>query len=129
MADRFIEENFLLSADNTDVLKTPSRLASIPRMGGLLLEMSASDLTSANQGKVTLQTPDGDTPAQGVLIPYNGLETGKGILNAYTKKVYGFRVQQGGHFIVNVDVTGTVLVYLRAVLYFPGFVPSQFTPV
>ena len=109
---QYIQETYLISADNSDVLKTPSRLSSIPYGGKLTVEVSASALTSANQLKLTVVTPDGDIPLDGVMIPAGSA----GALDTRTETVYTFVVEQGNHFVLKFDVTGSVVGICRVTL-------------
>jgi len=111
-----IIESYQTSADNTDLLKAPSRLAAIPENGTLTLEVSATAGTAANNAKVTVRTAEGDVPIREVLIPANGYDTTNSVLHGSTEWVVAMPVQQGQHVQIEVDVTGTVLVFVRATL-------------
>ena len=108
-----IQETFLLSATNTDVLVAPSRLAAIPYSGTLTLEMQADNQDHTNYFSVTLQLPNGDTPIDNQPIPKGATA---GAINADDKYVVSFPVAQGGHVLIACTETGTALMSLRATL-------------
>lgn len=113
-----IIESFVITADDADVLKAPSRLASIPEEGTLALEVSCTKSEAANHAELTVTLPDGENPVEGVRIPANGYNDGDDVLHDDTEFSLQFPAFQGGHFGVQVDVTGTVSVIVMATLVF-----------
>ena len=105
---RTIQETYLLTGSDTDILKAPSRLTSVPDNGLLVIEASSTHCDNANQGKLTVTTPDSEIPVDNQLIPANGYDSGGGILNDNSKEVIEVPVGQGGHVLVSYAETGTV---------------------
>lgn len=103
-----IKESFLLSASDTDVLDAPSRLAAIPYAGLMTIEASTTDCDATNNGVLTLQLPNGETPLQNVLIPANGVSTADAVLKTDTELMLQFPVAAGGHVLLQYTETGTV---------------------
>lgn len=103
-----IVETFALSADNTDILAAPSRLAAMPSDGTLIIEMSATEANGTNYGKVTIQLPDGSVPIDDQVLPANGMSTADGLIHDETALTLTAQVEQGGHVTVAYDETGTV---------------------
>lgn len=108
-----IVETFLLSASDTDLLASPSRLASIPYQGILHLEFQAQHNDASNYFEVTVQLPDGSTPLDGVRPP-KGVTAGG--INGNDKYQVSFPVTQGGHVTVACTETGTAILDARATL-------------
>ncbi len=108
-----IVEMFRIEATNADILLAPSRLASIPYNGTLILEFQCSSNTAASNAAVTVQLPDGSTPLDSVVIP-DGVTDGA--LNADDKYVVSLPATQGGHIIVGLVETGTTSTVIRATL-------------
>ncbi len=102
-----IKESFFLEASTADILAAPSRLNAIPRNGTLTIEMTASTLTAANQALVTLQTPDGDTPFEDLMIGFGQSSASAG-LDTRTETVVKMQVAQGGHVLLSYTEVGTV---------------------
>ncbi len=110
-----ITETFLVVATDADLLNAPSRLASIPYAGNLVLEAQASVLTATNRFLLTVEMPDGSTPVNGQLIPA-GAVAGGGVLNADDKWQMSFAAMQGAHFTIGLVEVGTCVVALRVTL-------------
>lgn len=108
-----IQETFILGADSEDVLKAPSRLAAIPFNGTLVIEISTSAATTANNGSLTIQLPDGEVPVDHVVIP--AVQT-SGSLDDRDKTMYVFPARQGGHFGLDWDQTGNAVGIMRVTL-------------
>jgi len=113
-----IQESHLISATNTDVLASPSRLASIPRGGILTLEWSAAESNPTNNYQITIQTPEGDVPVEDLIVPYNGLDSSNDTLYSETRLRHQFTASQGGHFLLSAVETGATRLYLVASLVF-----------
>lgn len=112
-----IKEFFYISASNTDLLAAPSRLAAIPKDGVLTLEFSALDSDSSNHYDLTIQTPEGDVPLDGVQVPASG-NTADVEFNRDTKLKLQFTARQGGHFLISLTETGTANMAVMATLTF-----------
>jgi hypothetical protein len=108
-----IAEFYRLDATNTDVLASPSRLASIPYSGNLILEMIAQQSDGTNQFNVTVQLPNGDVPLDSFLLPDSGVD---GAFNANDKYTVAFPVSQGGHVTINCTESGTAVMFIRCTL-------------
>lgn len=108
-----IVESYQITADNTDLLAAPSRLAAIPYDGQLVLEFQADVNDASNYWEVTIQLPDGSTPLNNVRIP-EGANAGS--VNLNDKYSLAFPVAQGGHVTVDCDETGTAVLDVRATL-------------
>lgn len=107
--------NILLSsritADVTDLL-ADTRLQTIPQLGILTMEFQADVAETANNATVTIQLPNGDTPFQDVMIPAHS--DGKaGSIDNRCELMMSYDIQQGGHPVISIDVTGTVIVAYR----------------
>lgn len=111
-----IKETYAITADDTDVLAAPSRLAAIPFNGVLTLEVSATVSNASNNAKLTIERPDGEVPVSDQLLPANGYDTSNDLINEETKMAFKFDASQGGHFRVALDVTGTIRVFVIATL-------------
>lgn len=118
MATRSITETFLLSANNTDVLKAPSRLSTAPRGAILVLECSALNASATNNGKISVTTPEGDLLVSEQIIPANGMSTTESVLDERTKMTAIIPVPQGGHVLVAYGETGTTVAFIKATLIF-----------
>ena len=98
----------LLSASDSDVLNN-TRLQTVPMGGMLTFEFQTSAFTAADQGAISLQMPNGDTPMNNQPIPA-GVTSGS--LNLNDKTQISQIVAQGGHTVFGVAITGTCdLVY------------------
>lgn len=108
----------LLSASDSDILQG-SRLQTVPQGGFLTFEFSAEECSATNNGKISVQMPNGDTPLNEVLIPANGYSVSDGVLNSNSKMQITLPVQQGGHAVVSYTETGTTVVAYR-ITYTPA---------
>ena len=104
-----IKEVFQLTADDTDLLAAPSRLAAIPYNGYLTVEVSATECNATNNFAITINKPDGSQPIEGQLVPANGFTTSDNVMHDDTKLMFRFSANQGGHFGIEMDETGTAL--------------------
>lgn len=111
-----IIEVFEGAADDNNIMAAPSRLNSIPYAGSLVLEMSCTQSDASNYVEVTVQMPNGEVPMEGVRVPANGYDTADDVLHNDTEFTLALPAPQGGHFNVDVNVTGTVRWLIRAVL-------------
>jgi len=107
-----------ISASNSDVLQG-TRLQTVPQGGFLTFEFSAEECSSANKAVVSVQMPNGDTPLNEVLIPFNAYDAANGVLHAQSKMQITLPVQQGGHAVVSITETGTTVVTFR-ITYTPA---------
>lgn len=112
-----IKESYQLTATNTDILAAPSRLSAIPRAGVLTAEFSATDADSTNFFTITCQTPEGDTPFEDLIVPYNGYSTEK-VLHRDTQLTFSFSAAQGGHFLFSATENGTGTLFIIFTLQF-----------
>lgn len=108
-----IAEWYTISATNSDLLSSPSRLASIPYSGVLTLEFQAEMSDDTNHYDVTLQLPDGSTPLDGTRMPKGATA---GAVNSRDKYQLSIPVSVGGHVTVNCVETGTAIMNIRATL-------------
>lgn len=94
------------AATNTDILNG-TRLATAPRNGRMLIEMSADVcVEGTNDAKVSVQLPGGDTPLDSVLVP---AATTAGSLDDRQSLRIEVPVQQGGQVLFSMTETGTVV--------------------
>jgi hypothetical protein len=108
-----IVETFDLTASDTDVLAAPSRLASIPYTGTLIIELQANANDGTNYWQVTIQLPNGDVPAERINVPA-GASTGG--MNSDDKYRLTIPVTTGGHVLVDALLTGATGLFVRATL-------------
>ena len=108
-----IVETYMLTADNTDILKAPSRLAAIPENGTLVIEAAADVCDATNNGRITMRAADGEVPLENCHGPACGT---KGMIDGNNEWVITTPVRQGNHVQLELDVTGTVQVTLRITL-------------
>lgn len=115
-----IKETYLLTGTNSDVLKSPSRLESMPATGTVTIEVSATECNATNSGQLEISTADGQTPVQTAFgyIPANGDSTSDATLNNETEQVWSIAVEQGGHLNLNYTENGAVLTLLTVTLDF-----------
>lgn len=113
-----IQEAYLLSGSDTDILKAPSRLQSSPDNALLVIDLSATKCDETNQGKISVTTPDGELPIDGQLIGANGFSDSNGLIHAETADRIIVPIQQGGHILVAYQETGETIVFARFTLYF-----------
>ena len=104
-----IVQSALLSATTSDILQG-TRLQTVPSNGILIFEISADLAAAANNYTATIQLPNGDTPANGVLVPASGTI---GMIDDRSKLMAAFRVGQGGHAVFSVTETGTAVLAYR----------------
>lgn len=110
-----IVETYLISATDADVLEAPSRLASIPSGGTLILEFQADTSDATNWFDLTIQLPNSTTPLKDVRIPGN-VTYGIGSWNMDDKYQVAFPVSVGGHVYVSLTLTGSATCMIRATL-------------
>lgn len=108
-----IVEYYRIDATDTDVLASPSRLASIPYNGVLYVEMQSQHNDGTNFFDVTIQLPDGSTPLDDVTIPAGATDTA---INMNDKYQVSFPVQQGGHVTIAATENGTAVMDMRVTL-------------
>jgi hypothetical protein len=108
-----IVETYQETATTTDILAAPSRLASIPYNGTLILEFISSAYSTTNAHRLTIQLPDGSTPLDGVGVPASQWAGG---FDGAQKYAVSFGVVAGGHVLVSTVLTGTSTLFVRATL-------------
>lgn len=113
-----IRESFLLAASDTDVLAAPSRLAAIPQAGTLTIEATSDACNAANNGKLTLQLPNGEIPFEDLHVPANGYSTASMVSHNETELIVSLGVAAGGHVLLQYTETGTVVTLLYVTLTF-----------
>jgi hypothetical protein len=102
-------------ASNADILQG-TRLQTVPMGGYLTFELQSSDNEEANNFKVSVQMPNGDTPLNDVNVSA-GVTTGG--LNNNDKMQITLPVAQGGHTVFSCTETGTARLTWR-VTYTPA---------
>lgn len=113
-----IQETFVLAASDADVLKSASRIQSVPENSLMIIEASATKSDAANNGKITLTTPDGIIPLDSQQIVANGYSASEAVLHRETSEIIELPVQQGGHVFLNYTASGTLLTAIRVTIYF-----------
>lgn len=106
-----IKESFLLGATDADILAAPSRLAAIPSAGVMTIEASCTDCDLTNNGTLTLQLPNGDTPFEDLHIPAVAPQGSAvdGVLDTHSELKISFNVAAGGHVGLAYTENGTVV--------------------
>jgi len=100
------------AASNTDILQG-TRLQTVPKNGILVFEIQAADNVAANNYVFTIQLPNGDTPANAVLVPAGATAGLAGIIDDRLAMKLRFRIGQGGHCVFSVTETGDTEVFSR----------------
>lgn len=113
-----IQESYIFTASNTDILAAPSRLSAIPRGGVLTLEFSSTQCDATNNFKITCQTPEGDVPFEDVIVPQNAYSDAENILHTDSRLRYQFTATQGGHFLLSATESGSANLYILCSLVF-----------
>lgn len=114
-----IVESGLISATNADILQG-TRLQTVPVVGTMLFQLSASDNNGTNNFTVSIQLPDGRTPLNGVLVPQGQDAAGTvGVLQTDFMLAYEARINQGGHVVFSATETGDTELFYR-IIYSPG---------
>ncbi len=93
------------AATNTDILQG-TRLQTVPASGYLLFELQASDNDATNNYTVSIQMPNGDTPANSVRVPCGNSTGLAGVIDDRTALRMRFRIAQGGHCVFSTTETG-----------------------
>lgn len=106
------------AASNTDILQG-TRLQTVPKNGILTFEIQASDNVAANSFAFTIQLPNGDTPANAVLVPAGATAGLAGIIDDRLAMKLRFRIGQGGHCVYSVVLTGAAECFSR-ITFTPG---------
>lgn len=104
----------LISATDTNVLNS-SRLQTVPSNGILTFELIASDAVAANAYHATITLPSGDNPCDTVLVPGGATAGLAGVMDERLALRLRFRVQQGGHCVLNLTETGDAECMYRVV--------------
>ena len=108
-----IIEDYIINADNTDVLKGPSRLVSMPYDGIVVLEASAlrcvgnigaTPQTKRNFALLQVNLPDSQVPLMNITVPANGYDTENCVLHDDTKLHLEFPMLVGAHLLVSVEM-------------------------
>lgn len=106
------------AASNTDILQG-TRLQTVPRNGILTFELQAADNVAANNYSFSIQLPNGDTPANGVLVPGGATAGLAGIIDDRLAVKLRFRIAQGGHCVFSIVEVGDTECFSR-VTFQPG---------
>lgn len=109
-----IQESFLLTASNSDILIAPSRLTAIPRPGLMTIQASITDADATNHGLITLQLPDAHIPFEDLHVP-RGAEAADFTLNSEFQFTFAFTVGQGGHVLYTYTEVGTVALFFTVI--------------
>jgi len=102
------------AATNADVLQG-TRLQTVPSNGILAFEVQAADNVAANNYSMSIELPDGSTPANGVLVPGSLTAGLAGIIDSRVAFRAAFGVGQGGHCVFSLTETGDTEVFWRVV--------------
>ncbi len=105
----------LASGSITDILNG-TRLQTAPQSGILTFQIQASKADSSDNYKTSIQLPSGDTPMESVLVPSGDFGSTGGqasTLDARQMLQASFAIQQGGHVVFGIAVTGTVTLAYR----------------
>lgn len=115
-----IKESFFVTATTADLLAAPSRLAAIPSNGTMTIEAASGDNDGTNFMALSIQTPDGDIPLDGVAVPaWASTAAADGVLDTNTEMLIVLPVQQGGHVLISTVENGTVgLCFIMVTLTF-----------
>ena len=108
------------AGSHTDILKAPSRLAAIPYNGSLTLEFSSTNLDMANSANLVIQLPSGEVPIDQQAILANGYSETDDVIHNSTSEVYTFTATQGGHFLIDIGITGDITRVIMKATLIPG---------
>ena len=111
-----IIETFQNNVGDSDLLKAPGRLTSIPFNGRLIIEASCTVCDESNNATISIQVPDSEIPFENHLIPANGYDSSNSVLHDNTDLQFEYPAFQGGHFGVKMLVSGNVLWFVRVTL-------------
>jgi len=103
-----------INATDTDILAN-TRLSSIPYIGNITIQASASTNTATNNFRITIQLPDGKVPVDNQLVTANAAAV-QGILDTRTLDQWTFPALFGGHFTISLTETGASSCTWRVVL-------------
>ncbi len=109
-----IVERAVIAATNADIL-SGTRLNSIPYNGVLTFEVCADLANATNSFAMTIQTPNGDVPVDGQIVPGVNPSLG-GVLDDRQLFRMSFDAFQGGHFNISLTETGTAIATWQVVL-------------
>lgn len=101
-----IQEAYILNTDNSDILKSPSRLAGMPYDGEMLVEATAQECNAQNYWAFTIQEPTAQNPLEDVIIPANGYSTTDNVLHNETEFTYQTIGLTGGHLTLGAQKVG-----------------------
>lgn len=109
-----IFQSGFVTATTTDLLNG-TRLSNIPYNGSLTCQFGATNLSAGNNFALTIQLPNGDVPvdAQPLLL---GNETGVNGLDDRWLSQFTFQAPQGGHFTIQLTLTGVAVAMFRIAL-------------
>ncbi len=96
------------AATNNDILNA-TRLVSPPSAGLLTMEFQSDLNVAANNFALTIQLPDGSTPANSISVPAGTV----GQLDERTLMRISALVSAGGHAVISLVETGTAIVTWR----------------
>lgn len=103
-----IYERLIISATNTDVISSSSRLNSIPFAGVLIIRLQSDLGTAAANFAFTIQLPDGDVPVDSQQVPACNPAL-VGVIDERTMWMGSYKVRAGGHVVLAVVETGTAV--------------------
>lgn len=106
------------AGSNTDILAS-NRLQTVPSRGYLLFEAQASDNDGTNNYTISIDMPNGDTPAKDVRVPCGNSTGLAGVLDDRTAFRARFKIGQGGHPSFSCTETGDAELTWR-VTFQPG---------
>lgn len=102
----------LEAATASDVLQA-TRLQTVPSNGILLVEMQCGDNDATNFFTAALQLPSGGTPFTGMRVPASATANLAGVMDERLSYKGSFRIQQGGHAVLDFIEAGTAVLFWR----------------
>lgn len=102
----------LEAATSSDVLQA-TRLQTVPSNGILLVEFLAGDNDATNFFISSLQLPSGGTPFTGMRVPGAATANLAGTMDERLSYKGAFKIQQGGHAVLDFTEAGTAVVFWR----------------
>ena len=101
-----------VTATSSNVL-AGTRLQNFATRGAVVIEMECSEADATNNGRVTLQFPDGETPLDNVLVPANA-QGQAGVIDNNTEYAFATNILvPGGILLLGFTITGSCQVTYR----------------